>query len=153
MIKACLFTTLLLAPAASWAQPAPPPPGLYDPALAKSVGADERGMRKYILVVLKTGPNKMPAGPERDEMFKGHFANIGRLAKAGKLVVAGPFLDAGEAWRGLYIFATDLEEAKKMVADDPVVKSGEMVPEYHAWYGSAAMMQVTATHERITKPQ
>jgi hypothetical protein len=33
------------------------------------------GMRQYVLVVLKTGPNKLPAGPERDAMFKGHFAN------------------------------------------------------------------------------
>ena len=35
----------------------------------------------------------MPKGPERDEMFKGHFANMKRLAGEGKLALAGP-LDA-----------------------------------------------------------
>jgi hypothetical protein len=39
----------------------------YDPKLAASVGADEHGMRNYVLVILKTGPKKVPAGPARDE--------------------------------------------------------------------------------------
>ena len=63
----------------------------FDPKLAASVGADDHGMRSYVLVILKTGPNKVPAGAERDEMFKGHFANMKRLAAEGKLAVAGPF--------------------------------------------------------------
>jgi hypothetical protein len=46
----------------------------FDAELAKQLTAYERGMKKYVLVVLKTGPNKVPAGPERDAMFKGHFA-------------------------------------------------------------------------------
>jgi hypothetical protein len=44
-------------------------------------------MRNYALVILKTGPTKVPAGAERDEMFRGHQANIKRLADAGKLAL------------------------------------------------------------------
>jgi len=123
----------------------------FDPELAKSVGADEYGMKKYVLVILKTGPNKMPAGPERDTMFKGHFANIQRLAAEGKLALAGPF-DGTENWRGLFIFATpDIEEAKQFVATDPVIVNGEMVAEYHHFYGSAALMLVNQTHGKLAQ--
>jgi uncharacterized protein YciI len=123
----------------------------YDSKLAEQFGADERGMRSYVFVVLKTGPKQMPAGPKRDEMFKGHFANMERLAAAGKLVLAGPF-DGVDGWRGMFIFAVkDIEEAKKLVATDPVVINGEMVPEFHALYGSAALMQVNETHRKLVK--
>ena len=123
----------------------------YDAALAKRLGADGRGMRQYVLVILKTGPNKVPAGPERDEMFKGHFANMNRLAAEGKLAVAGPF-DGVDGWRGLFIFAlSDIAEARKLVATDPVIAKGEMVAEYHAYYGSAALMLVRDAHPRVAK--
>lgn len=122
----------------------------YEPELARSLGADENGMRRYVLVILKTGPNKVAAEPERDEMFKGHFANMNRLAAAGKLAVAGPF-DGVDGWRGLFIFAVaDIAEAQALVATDPVIIKGEMVAEYHAYYGSAALMLVRDAHERIS---
>src|SRR3954467_15051603 len=125
----------------------------YDADLAKSVGADEHGMRSYVLVVLKTGPRTMPAGAARDAMFKGHFANITRLADEGKLVLAGPF-DGVEGWRGLFIFAVaTIEEAKQLTATDPVIVHGEMVAEYHKWYGSAAMMLVPDLHKKLSKPR
>ena len=63
------------------------PNAAYEPELARSLGADESGMKRYVLVILKSGPTQVPAGPERDEMFKGHFANMNRLAAAGKLAL------------------------------------------------------------------
>lgn len=123
----------------------------FDAELARSVGADDLGMKRYVLVVLKTGPNKVPAGAERDDMFKGHFANINRLAAEKKLVLAGPF-DGVDGWRGLFILAmSDIEEAKRAVATDPVIIKGEMTAEYHRYYGSAALMLVNELHERIAK--
>jgi uncharacterized protein YciI len=103
------------------------------------------------MVVLKTGPNKVPAGPERDEIFKGHFANMKRLSAEGKLVLAGPF-DGVDGWRGLFIFAVaDVEQARHLVATDPVVMRGEMVAEYHTYYGSAALMLVRDAHDRVAR--
>ncbi|MEO7794554.1 MAG: YciI family protein, partial [Thermoanaerobaculia bacterium] len=150
-----LFAALLALPplalAAAAEEPIPAPNPKFDPALAAQVGADEYGMRNYVLVVLKTGPNKMPAGKERDAMFKGHFANMKRLAGEGKLVLAGPF-DGVDGWRGLFIFALEeIEEARKLVATDPVVATGEMVPEFHKYFGSAALMLVNEAHDKVQK--
>ena len=106
-------------------------------------------MRTYVLVILKTGPHRVPDGPARDEMFAGHFANINRLAKAGQLVVAGPF-DDDSGWRGMFVFAVKTKaEAEKLVATDPVIKKGEMVAEYHVVYASAAMMAINDLHAKI----
>lgn len=122
-----------------------------DPELAKSLGADERGMRSYVLVILKTGPHRVPDGEARTKMFEGHFANMNRLADEKKLVMAGP-LDGVDGWRGLFVFNTpDVEEAKRLVATDPVIINGEMVAEYHKFYGSAALMMVTEVHRKIEK--
>src|SRR5690349_7491395 len=116
------------APAAETAKP------VYDAALAKRLGADEHGMRQYVFVLLKTGPKPVPKGPERDAMFKGHFANMERLAAEGKLAVAGPF-DGVDGWRGMFILAVnDIEEARKLTATDPVIASGEMIAEFHVHY-------------------
>ena len=123
----------------------------YDPALAAAVGADENGMRRYVLVILKTSPTPVPPGPARDEMFKGHFANMKRLADAGKLALAGP-LDGVDGWRGLFIMAvSDIEEARALVATDPVVAQGEMIPEFHRYFGSAALMLVNDGHAKVSK--
>lgn len=124
----------------------------YDAELAKSLGGNENGMRKYVFVVLRTGPNKVPAGQERTDMFAGHMANIQRLAHEGKLAYAGP-LDGVDGARGIFIFAVEnIDEAKQLVATDPVIIKGEMVAEYHAHYGSAGLMMVNQVHAKLIKP-
>ncbi|HEX6082972.1 MAG TPA: YciI family protein [Thermoanaerobaculia bacterium] len=130
-------------------------PATYDAELAKRLGADERGMKSYVLCILKTGPKDAEVtGDARKEVFAGHFANIGRLADEGKLVVAGPFGKNDRTWRGLYIFnVASVEEAEKLVVLDPAVKAGVFVYELTPWYGSAAMMVVTETHKKIEKPK
>jgi uncharacterized protein YciI len=123
----------------------------FDEALASTVGADAYGMRYYVLVILKTGPTPMPASAERDAMFRGHFSNMKRLSEEGKLMLAGP-LDGVDGWRGLFILAvTDLEEAAAIVATDPVVIQGEMIAEYHKYYGSAALLLVRDLHEKVAR--
>ena len=125
----------------------------YDAALAERLGADQHGMRPYVLVILKTGSTRVPDGPERDAMFAGHFANMERLAEEGKLALAGPFQKDPEGWRGLFIFAVDdIEAARALTATDPVITSGEMVAEYHRWYGSAATMMIPELHDHLIPP-
>lgn len=127
----------------------------YDADLAKRLGADERGMKMYVLCILKTGPKDAEIqGDARKEIFAGHFANIGKLADEGKLAVAGPFGKNDRAYRGLYIFnVATIEEAEKLVMLDPAVKAGVFVPELTQWYGTAAMMVVSDTHKKIEKPK
>jgi uncharacterized protein YciI len=125
----------------------------FDAELARKLGADDYGMRNYVLVILKTGPTPVPKGEKRTEMFKGHFANIQRLADEGKLAAAGPF-DGVDGWRGMFIFAVkEIDEAKALTATDPVIQSGEMIAEYHKLYSSAALMLVGETHKKITKQE
>lgn len=125
----------------------------YDAALAARTGADERGMRPYVLVVLKTGPRRMPDGEARNAMFAGHFANMERLSEQGKLVLAGPFLKDPAGWRGLFVFAVaDIDEARRLTESDPVIVNGEMVAEYHPWYASAANMLLPELHEQLVPP-
>lgn len=141
------------APGVAVPQATDPAGPAYDAALAGRAGADERGMRRYVLAILKTGPTRVPDGPERDAMFAGHFASIERLADEGKLALAGPFTADPAGWRGLYVFAVPtVDEARRLTEADPVIVKGEMVAEYHEWYGSAATMLVPEWHERLVRP-
>lgn len=125
----------------------------YDAELAKKLGADEYGMKNYVFVILKTGPNDANfKGKERDDIFAAHLANIGKLADAGKLAIAGPFGKNDRAYRGLFIFnVATIEEAQKLVETDPTVKAGILVPEMTPWYGSASLMATPELHKRIQK--
>jgi uncharacterized protein YciI len=148
---AALAVLMLLAGAVRAEDDATTVSPAFDAALASAVGADDYGMRQYVLVILKTGPTPVPAGAERDEMFRGHFANMKRLAAEGKLALAGP-LDGVDGWRGLFVLAvSELEEAEAIVATDPVVIHGEMVAEYHKYYGTAALMLVNDAHEKVAR--
>ncbi|MGA7298313.1 MAG: YciI family protein [Rhodanobacteraceae bacterium] len=147
-----LLALLSLLPAPGVAQsPGLAPQSGHDASLAKQLGADEYGMRSYVLVLLRSSSRPVPKGPERDAMFKAHLANIHRLASTGKLVLAGP-LDGGDGLRGLFVFAVkDVDAARELVASDPVITRGEMVAEYHDFYGSAAIMQINDLHEHLKK--
>lgn len=127
----------------------------YDAELAKTLGGNDNGMKNYVFVILKTGPKDVDfKGKERDDIFAGHMANIGRLADDGKLAVAGPFGKNEKGYRGLYVFnVATIEEAQKIVESDPAVKSGILIPDMTLWYGSASLMATPEIHKKITKPK
>lgn len=123
----------------------------YDAKLAKQLGADEYGMKSYVFCVLKTGKTKIEDPEKSKEVFAGHFANMGRMAKDGKLVVAGPFVE-GAPKRGLYIFnVATIEEAEALVKSDPAVKAGVFEYELTKLYCSAALMKINEIHGKIQK--
>lgn len=124
----------------------------YDEKLAKSMNADDRGMKKYVFCLLKTGSNTTATKEETQKLFEGHMSNISRLAKEGKLVVAGPFMKNERNYRGIYIFnASSIEEAKEFVATDPAVQSNLLEAELTLWYGTAALQETLKIHEKIAK--
>jgi len=123
----------------------------FNPELAKEMGADDYGMRKYVMAFLKKGPNRTKDSIKAAELQKAHMANIGRLAEEGKLAIAGPFLDDGEL-RGIYIFNVEtVEKARALTATDPAIKAGSLVMELHPWYGSAALGLVNKNHDKMSK--
>ncbi len=126
---------------------------VYDSVLAKKYGADEYGMKKYIFAYLKRGPKRNQDSIEIAQIQKGHMDNINRLAKEGKLILAGPFFDDTEV-RGIFIFNVEsIAEAEALINTDPAIKSGRLIMELHPWYGSAALMEVNALHGKITKKE
>lgn len=147
-----LWLAMAALSASAQTQVAASPKPVFDAELAQKTGADDYGMRKYVLVILRTGPTRVEDPERRKAMFAGHMANIQRLSKEGKLVLAGPFGDAVGDWRGLFVFSTDsIDEAKALVATDPVIIQGEMVADYHRWYGSAATMLIGDLHAKLAK--
>ncbi|HEX3080854.1 MAG TPA: YciI family protein [Puia sp.] len=123
----------------------------YDSVLAKKLGADQYGMKHYVMAFLKTGPNQITDSLKRIELQKAHLKNIIRLANEGKLIVAGPFLD-DQPVEGIFIFNVEtIEEAKALTYTDPAIQSGELVMELRPWYGSAALVEITALHQKIQK--
>ncbi len=123
----------------------------FDAALAKKLGADDYGMRQYVMAFLKTGPTKITDKAELAKLQNAHMQNIERLAKEGKLAVAGPFMD-DKGIEGIFIFnVKTIEEAKALTETDPGIKAGVFAMELHPFYCSAALIEVAATHERIQK--
>ena len=126
----------------------------YDEQLAKSLGADDYGMKSYVLAILKSGSYAPDEKTIRDSLFRGHMNNIDRLVREGKMIIAGPLGKNDKNYRGLFIFdVKDTEEAKKLVATDPAVKAGVFDIELYPWYGSAALPVYIETHKKIEKKQ
>ncbi len=124
---------------------------LYDSLKAEKFGADDYGMRQYVIAFLKRGPNRNLDSAKAAELQIVHLKNINRLAKEGKLVLAGPFLD-NEDVRGIYIFdVKTTEEAKKLTETDPAIQAGSLIMELRPWYGSAALKAINDIHKTIEK--
>lgn len=124
----------------------------YDEALANKLGADDYGMRKYVMAFLLRGDKVSEFTPEqRSEIQAGHMANIGKMAEMGKLIVAGPFMGNDEL-RGIYIFDVQtLEEARALTETDPAIKAGVLKMDLKEWYGSAALMLLPEMYPKVTK--
>jgi len=125
----------------------------FDQKLADSVGADQYGMKPYYLVILKKGKTEITDKAKKSDLMKGHMDNINKLAKDGKLIVAGPMLEKNQNdYSGIFILdAKTKEEAENLVLTDPSVKAGIFDVELYKWYGSAALPLYLKFHDKVTK--
>jgi uncharacterized protein YciI len=122
----------------------------FDSTLAAKFNADERGMKPYVMAFLKRGPNRNQDSLEAARLQRAHLDNIGRMAREGKLVVAGPFMDDGDI-RGIYIFdVQNIDEARALTATDPAIQAGRLEMELHPWYGPAVLPVLGPLSERVT---
>jgi uncharacterized protein YciI len=126
----------------------------YNAALADSLGADNYGMKSYVLIILRTGPNEVSDKNLRAEYFKSHFANMKKLSDAGKLIVSGPVEKNENQFRGIFILdAANFEEANTLLEADLTVKEKIFEAEMYKWYGSAALPLYLPYHQKIEKLQ
>jgi uncharacterized protein YciI len=123
----------------------------YDKSLADSLGADDYGMKRYVLVILKTGPAKVDK-PTTDSLFAGHMKNMGRMVDMGKLIVAGPLQKNDNNYRGIFILnVRTIDEAKTLLETDPAIKGKVLEAECYSWYGSAALPMYLPAVPRVEK--
>ncbi|MBR9923346.1 MAG: hypothetical protein GYB31_21140 [Bacteroidetes bacterium] len=123
----------------------------FDARLARELGADDYGMKTYVMAFLKAGPNRSQDSLEAARLQKAHLQNISRMAESGDLVIAGPFMDEGDV-RGIYIFdVPTVEEAEALTNTDPAIQAGRLEMELRPWYGSAALVKLNEIHEKIQK--
>jgi len=76
---------------------------------------------RYTFVFLNSRTDKAELPKEEiDKLMEGHIANINRLAKEGKLIVAGPFDGGG----GIFILnTTSVDEANVWLSTDPGIQA------------------------------
>lgn len=128
-------------------------PSVFDAAKAQELGADQYGMRTYVMALLRPGQVEISDTVRLMEIQRGHLDHIHAMAEDGKLALAGPFYTA-QPYSGIFIFNTDsLEEAEAWVARDPAVINGRLEADLHLWYGSAALQEVGGLHKRIEQLQ
>jgi uncharacterized protein YciI len=132
-LLAAAVAACLLAACASHAQPSCPAPG-----------AGTLTMRSYFLVLLRRGPAWTPEKtPETQRIFEGHMANIQAMGASGALVIAGPTdapADDPRALAGIFVLGVASQrEVEELIANDPAIQVGRLVPEILPWYGPAGL--------------
>jgi len=94
---------------------------------ACAVSPSPRPFETHTLVLLRTGPRTGLTKEQQQAVFAGHMANMQRLARAGDLLLAGPFGREKSAadLRGLFVMASpDPAEALRLAETDPGVVEG-----------------------------
>lgn len=151
-MQKAIFTIMLVTICGAFSAYAQDSNPVYDKALADSLGADDYGMRMYVLVMLKTGSNKTAGKAKTDSLFTGHMKNIQSLADAGKLVVAGPLGKNDKAYRGIFILnAKSKQDAAALLETDPAIKEKLLEAELYDWYGTAALPMYLPFYKKLEK--
>jgi hypothetical protein len=124
----------------------------YDSLLAKKLGADDKGIKTYVIGILKTGSNDVQDKKARDILFKGHIDFIERLIKNGDIVTAGPLEKNENSYRGLFILnVSTIEEANRLLQLDPSIKEKLFAADLYKWSTSAALPMYFQFQNKIEK--
>lgn len=97
---------------------------------------DSFTVKQYYFVMLVKGPKRAEITDTVliNKLQEEHLANIAKLSKKGKLMVAGPFGDDLD-WRGIYILDCETkEEAEALIATDPMIRAGMLAYQIHPWW-------------------
>ncbi|HEU5168393.1 MAG TPA: YciI family protein [Chitinophagaceae bacterium] len=107
-------------------------PEKYD--LDKDTSVYSGEMKRYWLVLLKKGPNRNQDSISAEKIQTAHMANINRLGKEGKLIMAGP-IGIEDDLRGIFIMnCADSTEVENFVRTDSAVITGRLIMKYYPWW-------------------
>ena len=107
-------------------------PEKYDINKDSTISSGE--MKRYWLVLLQKGPNRTQDSISAAKIQTAHMANINRLAKEGKLVMAGP-IGVDNDLRGIFLMnCKDSAEVENFVRTDSAVATGRLVMNYYPWW-------------------
>lgn len=83
---------------------------------------------------LLTGSNTAAiSNDETQSLMRGHLDYMDGQAKLGKLVMAGPLMNAAPR-RGIIVYrVSSMAEAVERASGDPMVKSARMKPQFYEW--------------------
>ena len=108
--------------------------------LATAESKPQYEMTTYVVGFFHRGPNWTAEQTEETRRIQeGHLANFGKLAEAGKLIVAGPFGDNSDL-RGMLIFKLNsVDEARTLMDADPALKTGRLTLDLHPWFAASGL--------------
>lgn len=94
-------------------------------------------LEMFYLVLLKRGDNPWGEDAPQDEVMAlqaAHMGNIRKLAEAGHMALAGPFVNAEDGLRGAFVLrAESLEHAVELTQSDPAVQAGKLKMDVIQW--------------------
>ncbi len=104
----------------------------YD--LNKDTTVYTQEMKRFWLVLLQIGPNRNQDSISAEKIQAAHMANINRLAKDGKIIMAGPIGVEGDL-RGIFLMnCADSTEVENFVKTDSAVITGRLIMKYYPWW-------------------
>ncbi|MEU4195083.1 YciI family protein [Kribbella sp. NPDC026611] len=105
------------------------------------------GMESLTLILLRRPAT--PAGlseAETDRIQQAHLDFLDRLRADGVMGAAGPFRDHDDqVLRGLCVYRTGIDEARRHAADDPAVQAGLLEAEAITWWFRAGEVSLTGS--------
>ena len=109
-------------------------PEKYD--LTKDTTVYTEEMKRFWLVLLQKGPNRNQDSISAGKIQAAHIANINRLAKEGKIIMAGPIGVEGDL-RGIFLMnCADSTEVENFVKTDSAVITGRLIMKYYPWWAA-----------------
>lgn len=97
-------------------------------------------MKKYFLVLLKSGDQRNQDEREAAKIQTAHLAHMDSLANLGQLDMAGPMGDNGDLKGIVVLRVPTMERAKACVQADPAVRAGRLSYELHPWWAAKGSM-------------
>jgi uncharacterized protein YciI len=94
-------------------------------------GGAKDSMVTFTMVLLHKGPTW--AADETRGQWAERESELSRQRASGRLVFGGP-IEGPADLRGVYLYDADTTATRALVARDPQVQSGRLVPEMHPWW-------------------